>query len=132
MENQPNMGGTPNPGAPLHDAKPMSGMPTFDKKDIDDNKVIACLSYLGILVLIPLLAKKDSKYTQEHAKQGLVLLIAEIIGSVIALVPIIGWLLAPFIGIFFLIIALVALIKCLMGEFWEIPLIGSYRKSINL
>ncbi|MCR4256297.1 MAG: DUF4870 domain-containing protein [Patescibacteria group bacterium] len=132
MEHQPNMGGTPNPGAPSHEAKPMSDMPHFDKKDIDDNKVIAALSYLGILVLIPLLAKKDSKYTQEHAKQGLVLLIAEIIGSVIAMVPIIGWLLAPFIGILFLIVALVALIKCLMGEFWEIPVLGAYRKQINL
>ncbi|KAA0206996.1 DUF4870 domain-containing protein [Candidatus Uhrbacteria bacterium] len=131
MENQPNPGQS-HQGAPSHEAKPMSGMPHFDKKDIDDNKVIAALSYLGILVLIPLLVKKDSKFTQEHAKQGLVLFIAEIIGSVIAMVPIIGWLLAPFIGIAFLIVALVALIKCLMGEFWEIPLIGPYRKKINL
>ncbi len=128
MENQPNMGGD----APSHEAKPMTGTPHFDKKDIDDNKVLACLSYLGILFLIPLLAKKDSKYAQEHAKQGLVLFIAEIIGSVVAMIPIIGWLMAPFIGIFFLIVALVALIKCLMGEFWEIPIIGPYRKQINL
>jgi uncharacterized membrane protein len=132
MENQPNMGDAPHQDAPSHEAKPMSGMPHFDKQDIDDNKVIACLSYLGIFVLIPLLVKKDSKFTQEHAKQGLALLIAEIIGSVIAMVPIIGWLLAPFIGIFFLVVALVALIKCLMGEFWEIPVIGPYRKQINL
>jgi uncharacterized membrane protein len=121
---------TPNPGA-SHDAHPV-GQPHFDPKDVQDNKIMAAISYLGILVLIPLLVQKNSKFTQEHAKQGLVLLIAEIIGSVIAMIPILGWLLAPFIGIIFMIVAIVALIKCLMGEFWEIPVIGAYRHKINL
>lgn len=114
-----------------HDAHP-TGKMHFDSKDVQENKVIACLSYLGILVLIPLLAKKDSKFAQEHAKQGLVLLIAEIIGSIVSMIPIIGWLAAPFIGLIFLVVAIVALVKCLMGEFWEIPVLGSYRSKINI
>ena len=44
-----------------------------------DNKIIAALSYIGILCLIPLLAKKDSKFAQEHGKQGLIMLIAWIV-----------------------------------------------------
>lgn len=103
-------------------------MPSFDKKDIEDNKVIAALSYVGILCLIPLLAKKDSKFSQEHGKQGLVMLIVWIIGSFVFWIPLIGWalLLAVFIADLF------AFIKCLQGEFWEIPVVGPLRKKINL
>ena len=110
------------PQAPSH------SVPTFDKKDIDDNKVLACLSYVGILFLIPLLAAKQSKFAMEHAKQGLVMFIAGIIGSFIFWFPIIGWALA----LAFFIVDLIAFIKCLMGEFWEVPLIGQYRSKFKL
>lgn len=103
-------------------------IPAFDKKDIDDNKVIACLSYLNLLFLIPLLAKRDSKYCQEHAKQGLVVFVAGLVGSLVFWIPVIGWLAA----LVFFVVVIVAFIKCLMGEFWEIPLIGQFRHKINL
>lgn len=43
----------------------------YDKTDIDQNKLMAALSYLGPLVFIPLFVKKDSPYVQYHAKQGI-------------------------------------------------------------
>lgn len=131
MENQPNMGGNA-PGGTPHEAKPTHGKPSFDAKDVSENKIIACLSYIGILVLIPLLAKKDSKFAQEHAKQGLVLLLAFVALFVIGIIPILGWLIAFFGNIVLLVIALVAFIKCLMGEFWEIPVLGQYRHKLNI
>lgn len=103
-------------------------VPSFDKKDIEDNKFLACLSYVSILFLIPLLAKKDSKFCQEHAKQGFVVFIAGIIGSFIFWFPVIGWL----IGLVFFVLVLMAFVKCLMGEFWEVPVIGALRSKINL
>lgn len=103
-------------------------VPQFDKKDIEDNRVIACLSYIGILFLIPLLAKRDSKYCQEHAKQGLVLFIVMLVGSLIFWFPIIGWLLC----LAWIIIDAMALLKCFAGEFWEAPVFGKYRSKINL
>jgi hypothetical protein len=39
-----------------------------DPKDVADNKLVAALSYIWILFLIPLLAKRDSKFCQFHAK----------------------------------------------------------------
>ncbi|MBU2566619.1 DUF4870 domain-containing protein [Patescibacteria group bacterium] len=107
-------------------------VPTFDPKDIEDNKIIAALSYIGILCLIPLLAKKDSKFAQEHGKQGLVLLLAFVANMIISMIPILGWLAGFVIGIALLIFAVIGLIKTLMGEFWEIPLLGQYRNKINL
>ncbi len=100
----------------------------FEKKDIDDNKVVAALSYLWILVFIPLFLKKDSKFAQEHAKQGLVMFIAGLIGMFVFWVPLIGWLAWLVLVIF----NLIAIIKCIMGEFWEVPVLGALRKNFNI
>ena len=43
------------------------------------SKVLACLSYLGILVLIPLIAAKDDEFVQFHVRQGAKLTIFGII-----------------------------------------------------
>ncbi len=116
--------------ASKHMTEPLTAtvVPAFDKKDIDDNKIIAALSYIGVLFLIPLLAKRDSKFCQEHAKQGLILFIVWIVGSFVFWFPIIGQLLA--LAVF--ILDLVAFVKCLSGEFWEVPVIGPLRKKFNL
>ena len=53
----------------------------FDKNDIEQNRVMAILAYLGILVIIPIAAAKNSKFATYHANQGLILLIAEFILS---------------------------------------------------
>lgn len=119
-------------GSAPHEAKPVVGAPHFDPKDVSENKLIACLSYIGILCLIPLLAKKDSKFAQEHAKQGLVLLLAFVVLFVIGIVPVLGWLIAFFGDLILLVVSLVGLIKCLMGEFWEIPVLGAYRDKFKI
>ncbi len=114
--------------------KPPEATPVmkFDQKDIDDNKLIAALSYLGLLCLVPLLAKKDSKFAQEHGKQGLVLVIAWVVMWVIGVIPILGWIIGFFGSIILLIINLIALVKVLMGDFWEIPVLGKYRHQFKL
>lgn len=89
---------------------------------------MAALSYVGILCLIPLLAMKQSRFAQEHAKQGLVLLIVWVVGSFVFWFPLIGWA----AGLAVLVANIVALLKCLMGEFWEIPVVGKYRSKVNL
>ena len=45
----------------------------FDQQDINNNKVMAILAYFGILVLVPILGAKESKFARFHANQGLVL-----------------------------------------------------------
>lgn len=102
--------------------------PVSDEKDIEDNKVIAALSYLGILVLIPLLAKKESKFAQFHAKQGLVFLGIFILGMFVFWIPLIGWILWLAAVIF----DLIAFIQALMGKYWKVPIVGDLAKKINL
>jgi uncharacterized membrane protein len=95
------------------------------KKDIDDGKSIAWLSYLGLLLLIPLLVKPENTFCKHHAKQGIVLLGLWIVISI----------LSPFIRVLdslaFLAIAVISIIgivQSLSGNYWKAPL-GIYQLS---
>ena len=63
-ENNQNMG----QGQPQGQSGTPENIPMGDPKDVEENKLIAAVGYLGILFLIPLLAKKDSPFAQFHAK----------------------------------------------------------------
>jgi uncharacterized membrane protein len=100
-------------------------------KDIEENKVLAALSYLGILCLVPLLTKKDSRFTMFHARQGLVLFIIEVVLVFLSWIPflsIILWLV--WIGL--VILSLIGLINALQGNYWKMPLLGDYAEKINI
>lgn len=99
-----------------------------EDKDAEENSVIAALSYLGLLVLIPLLVKKESKFAQFHAKQGVIMIIAFVVGAFVFWIPVFGWGL----WLFLVAIDIIALVKALSGKYWELPIIGGLAKKINL
>ena len=109
---------------------PLEAQPVmhFDPKDVADNKALAALSYLWILVFIPLFLKKDSKFAHEHAKQGLIMFIAFILGWLVFWIPVIGWLL----WIALAICDIYALVCALQGKFWAVPVLGALRNKFNL
>lgn len=104
----------------------------YDSHDIEENKLIAALSYLGILVLVPLLAKKESPFCQFHAKQGLVLLIAWIIVGFVAVIPILGWIVSIFGSLFLFVLFILGLVNALGGQAKELPVIGQFGEKFNL
>ncbi len=110
----------------------MNNDSNYSPSDIEDNKAIAALSYLGLLVLIPLLAKKDSPFAQFHAKQGLVLLIAWVIIGFVSWIPFVGWAVGILGAIFLFILFIMGLVNALSGQVNELPLIGQYAKNFNL
>ena len=101
---------------------------TPDQKDVEEHKVVAALSYLGILCLVPLLGSKQSKFAQFHAKQGLVLFVIDVLVSFIARIPFIGWISALTV----LVASVYGVLRALAGKYWEIPYVGKYAKEINL
>ncbi len=108
---------------------PSGATPAFDAQDIKDNKLVAALSYLGLLVLIPLFVAQKSPFAREHVKQGVIVLALNILVSLfLSRIPVVGSILWLLIAI----VVIVAIVKCLMGQFWEIPVIGPLRKMIKL
>jgi hypothetical protein len=67
----------------------MEEIKDFDPKDVEENKMIASLSYIWILFVIPLFVKKESKFCVEHGKHGLALFIVDLVVGVISIIPII-------------------------------------------
>jgi uncharacterized membrane protein len=125
---------------PEEKEKKAADMPKADAKEIEEGKMFAAVGYLGILFLIPLLAAKDNKFAQYHAKQGMVLFIAFIICAIIAsilfIIPVIGWfLLGPiawlivFIG--GVVLAVMGIVKSLQGEYWKMPVLGGWAEQLN-
>ena len=117
----------------------MEEITNFEPKDVEDNKILAAISYLGILVLIPLLMKKESKFVKEHAKQGLVLFIAGIVlwivEAIFVRIPVLGLIISILIWIIWVAIAIVSiigLVYALQGKFWKIPLVYDWAQSFKI
>ena len=98
-----------------------------DKKDIEENSVVAALGYIYILCLLPLLFKRKSKFAQWHAKQGLLLFAVEILLGWFFAVPIVGWAL----GILVMLLALLGVVNALNGNYWEMPFLGRYAQKLK-
>jgi len=101
-------------------------------KDIEENKIIAAIGYLGVLCLIPLLGKKDSAFCQFHGKQGLVLFVVWLVLSMINILPILGQLIWVLGSIVLLVLVILGMVHALNGEEWELPALGKYAKQIKL
>jgi uncharacterized membrane protein len=98
------------------------------KKEIQEGKIFALMSYLSVLCIIPLVFKKDNRFVLFHAKQGLVIFIAEVaffILSIIIKLKTIGIL-------FFGILSLWGITQTLSGKYTKIPIISDIAEKISL
>ena len=104
----------------------------FDSSDIEDNKIIASLSYIFILCLAPLMLKRKSEFAQFHARQGLTITVAWFVFWVIGIIPVLGWLISFLGNLALLVISIMGVIKTLDGQAWKIPYIYEWSKKWNL
>ena len=97
--------------------------------DVEEKNVMAALSYVAFLVLVPLLVKRDNPYVAWHAKQGLVILIGLILAVVAA-----QWIRAPANVLFLLLLIAdaVGLVQALLGKRWKIPVIGNIADKFRI
>jgi len=104
---------------------------TVDPKDAQDNKIMGILAYFGILVLVPILAAKESPFARFHANQGVILCILWIILFIVREVLWrISWTLGSLCGLLYFAIfvfAIIGIINAAKGEVKELPLIGSFK-----
>ena len=118
---QPNP--APQPEAPASSAA-ADHTAEFDAKDIADNKVMAVLAYIGILVLIPLLVSpaKDSPFVRYHVNFGLILWIGGMISSLLSVLCV-----GVITGIICLVLAIMGIVNAANGTAKDLPIIGKIR-----
>ena len=111
---------------------------SYSAADVQNNKAMGILSYLGILVLIPILAAKESPFARYHANQGLVLLLCEVgfsvasmilsvifafLGPLALLWTLVSWL----VSLAFLALLILGIVNAAQDMAKELPLIGKFR-----
>jgi len=98
-----------------------------ESKDIKENKIITILSYLGILFIVPLLLKPNSKFAKFHAKQGLVLTISWMVAMV--LYPVMG--LGFLIHIAIVVLSIMGIVNVSEGEMKKLPVVGDLAEKFK-
>ena len=96
---------------------------------LSDNAAGA-LAYVTIIpAIIFLIVEPFNKnsYVRFHSWQSIFFGIAAFaINLILTAIPIIGWIIIPFVGLAFLIIWVILLLKALKGERFMLPLIGKF------
>lgn len=102
-----------------------------DSQKQNEKDSIGVLSYIGILFLVPLLARKDDTFTQFHAKQGLALFICEVATSFIAWIPVIGWIVGLVGWIMWLVLSITGIMNVVKGKQIPLPVIGKLGEKFK-
>lgn len=111
------------------DPKAQNPSPEKSVVDISDQNLMAALSYVGFLVLVPLLTRKDDPYVHFHAKQGLVIFIGEVVAVVAGQwIGVVGGLLF----VLLLIASVIGLIQSLQGRRFRIPGIAEISDKFSI
>lgn len=103
--------------------------------------VAGALSYLfGIITgVIFFVLEKDNQFVRFHAMQSIIVsatfIVLSIVLSIIAMVPILGWIVGALasmvLGIVALILWLVLMFKAFQGQEWEVPILGKYARQYS-
>ena len=91
---------------------------------MESNKLMAAISYIWILFLVPLFAAKDDAFARFHANQGLLLFLVSIVLGIIAIIPFIGAIISAIGGVVTFVFMILGIINALKGEMKPLPLIG--------
>ncbi len=112
--------------------KQESGIPKTVDPIIAEGKFFAAIGYLSILCFVPLFLKRDNKFAQFHGRQGLILFILEVAAAMLMVVPVVGEVIFRLAWLVFMIFSLAGIVKVLMNEYWEMPVIHQISSKVTL
>ncbi|HOX40795.1 MAG TPA: hypothetical protein PK263_01210 [bacterium] len=87
-------------------------------------KLLAALSYIHVLVILPLVLKRKNQFVDYHVRQGIALLVVWIVFGVTFYLPVLPILFAFYISVSILI----GIINIASGKERPLPIIGRYVK----
>ena len=116
------------PEAPLADEQvPQESLEEI--ADIKESWLYAMLSYVSVLVLVPLVTRKDDPFVNYHIRQGLVILAGTIISLIVTI-----WFprLGSILFLLFLVVSVVGIVTTLQGRQWRIPGVGHIAERFKV
>ncbi|MFW5746047.1 MAG: DUF4870 domain-containing protein [Nanoarchaeota archaeon] len=99
-----------------------------------NEKAVAILSYLLVGIIWYFVDDKvrKNRFATFHVKQGLILLIFAVGGSIVlGLIPILGWILLPFYNLFILVLWIFGIVYSASGKEKALPVIGGLGKKFK-
>lgn len=99
------------------------------QKTISDNeRLLAALSYVWVLFVIPFVFGHNKPFVYRHAKNGMFLFVFELILFVVGWVPLLGWIVG-FIGwLFVFVTAVVGIGHAMGGQDYDLPFLSKFIK----
>lgn len=99
----------------------------------DDEKLIAAMSYLWFLAIVPLVLRRDSALCQHHWKQWLILAIFFFFMITISnFLPFLWWMLNSFISILQIVVAIYWWWQAYNAKMWLAPWIWDFMKKLKI
>ncbi len=97
-----------------------------------NNKLMAILAYIGPLVIVSYLTAKDQPFVKFHIKQGLVLLVIEVIVYMLGMGMYGLWPIPRLINLAMLILSIIGIVNVTKNLEKELPLVGQFAKHFNI
>ena len=129
------------------------------RQDVSEGAFLAAIGYFGVLCLIPLLLQPNNKYSRYHAKQGLVLFVAEVVlgvggvilfwlthlifGLILIHIPVLGeflnfiinvlvfWVFWGILGVGSFAFSVIGAYNAWGGNLWQMPLLWYYARRLK-
>lgn len=106
--------------------------PVPKDKPLENQTVMGILSYLGPLVIIPILLKKNNPFVKFHIKQGLGLLVLYVISYVLGAIIILLYPLTQLVNLGLFVLSIIGIINVIQKKEQNLPLVGLYSDKIEI
>ena len=93
------------------------------------SRLMACMSYLGVLCFVPLLFSRDDEFVAFHARQGLVLWAWGVLAIFSLAVPGLGWFF-PLSSSIITVLCFIGFASALFLQTWRFPLVGDLADKL--
>ena len=113
-------------------SSPIAPPPATTQAGLADN-VAGTLAYVTILpaILFLILEPYNKRpFVRFHSFQCICMAVVAFALSVIAIVPLLGWLIAVAGDLTLLVFWIMCMVKAYQGELWKVPILGNYAENL--
>jgi uncharacterized membrane protein len=101
------------------------------KEEKKQKNILAIISYIGVLCLVPVLTKEKDEFVKFHAKQGLVLFAGEVITWIFLSIIPFFWFIGNLFGLLWIVLSIIGIMNVLNNQKKEIPLVGKFAEKFK-